>query len=245
MKRVLVLGATSSIAQAIASELAGQGARLFLAARDASRLPRLAADLRIRHQIPVDWGSVDALDFGAHPAFIRKSIERLGGIDGAVFAVGSLGDQPGESHDPQAARRLVDVNLTSSVSLLAPIADLLERQGSGFILGLSSVAGDRGRQSNYVYGAAKGGFSLYLQGLRNRLDRRGVNVFTLKLGFVDTAMTYGKEGLFLVASPRQVGRRARQILNRPSGVYYVPSFWRWIMLVIRLIPEALFKRLSL
>jgi short-subunit dehydrogenase len=121
----------------------------------------------------------------------------------------------------------------------------METQGQGFIVGLSSVAGDRGRQSNYVYGAAKAGFSTYLQGLRNRLEGKGVRVYTLKLGFVDTALTYGMDGLFLVASPEQIAASTLKILGKSSGIYYLPGFWRWIMLFIRMIPERVFKKLSL
>ncbi len=205
----------------------------------------MAADLEIRYGISVHCGRVDAVDFAAHEKFLENAIRTLGEIQGVVFAIGYLGEQPRESVDPETALKIINVNLTAAISLLAPIANVLEKQGQGFIMGLSSVAGDRARQSNYAYGAAKGGLSLYLDGLRNRLDRQGVKVMTLKLGFVDTAMTYGKRGMFLVASPEQVARRAWQILQKPSGIYYVPRFWRIILLVIRLIPESVFKRLKL
>ena len=245
MKHVLILGATSSIARAIASELAREGATLFLGGRDLEELKHMAADLEIRYGISVHCGRVDAVDFSAHEEFLENAIRTLGEIHGVVFAIGYLGEQPRESVDPETALKIININLTAAVSLLAPIANVLEEKGHGFIMGLSSVAGDRARQSNYVYGAAKGGLSLYLDGLRNRLDRQGVKVITLKLGFVDTEMTYGKRGLFLVASPEQVARRAWQTLRRPSGIYYVPRFWRIILLIIRFIPESLFKRLKL
>ncbi len=245
MKKVLILGATSSIAKAIAEDLAGQGTGLFLAGRDSFELERMAADLRIRYGIQTYFGQVDAEDFVNHASFIKKVIGTLGGIDGVVFAIGHLGEQPQDSHDGETARRIVAINFTSAVTLLAPVANVLEGQKHGFILGLSSVAGDRARQSNYVYGAAKGGLSLYLQGLRNRLDRHGVQVITLKLGFVDTPMTYGKKGLFWVASPERVGMLACRTLQKPAGVYYIPRFWRIIMLIIRLVPERVFKKLSL
>ncbi len=245
MKHVLILGATSSIARAIASEFAREGATLFLGGRDLSELKHMAADLEIRYGISVHCGRVDAVDFAAHEDFLENAIRTLGEIHGVVFAIGYLGEQPRESVDPETALKIININLSAAVSLLAPIANVLEEQGQGFIMGLSSVAGDRARQSNYVYGAAKGGLSLYLDGLRNRLDRQGVKVITLKLGFVDTEMTYGKRGLFLVASPEQAARKAWRTLRRPSGIYYVPRFWRIILLIIRFIPESLFKRLKL
>ncbi|MCZ6485934.1 MAG: SDR family oxidoreductase [Acidobacteria bacterium] len=245
MKHVLILGATSSIARAMASVFAREGAKLFLGGRDLSELKHMAADLGIRYGISVHCGRVDAEDFAAHEKFLENAIGTLEEIHGVVFAIGYLGEQPRESADPETALKIININLSAAVSLLAPIANLLEEQGHGFIMGFSSVAGDRARQSNYVYGAAKGGLSLYLDGLRNRLDRQGVKVFTLKLGFVDTEMTYGKRGLFLVASPEQVARIAWQMLQKPSGIYYIPRFWRIILLVIRLIPESVFKRLKL
>ncbi len=245
MKNVLILGATSGIARAIASELARDGANLFLGGRDLAELKHMAADLSIRYGIRAHCGSVDAEDFAAHEDFVKDVFRTLGAIDGVVFAIGYLGEQPRESADPAGARKIININLSSAVSLLAPIANIIEEQGHGFIIGLSSVAGDRARQSNYVYGAAKGGLSLYLDGLRHRLDRKWAKVFTLKLGFVDTEMTYGKRGLFLVASPEQVAKSALKTLQKPSGIYYIPRFWRMIMLVVRWIPEPVFKRLKL
>lgn len=243
--RILVLGATSAIARSLSGILAAGGNTLFLAARDALELDRLAGDLETRHGAKVHSAPLEATDFESHEAFLRKAVDSMQGLDGAVYAIGLLGNQPQDSADASRVRNLIDVNLTSAVSLLAPVANLLEKQGSGFILGISSVAGERGRQSNYGYGAAKAGLSAYLDGLRQRLEGKGVRVYTLKPGFVDTSMTYGKPGLFLVASPEKVAGAAAAILEKPSGVYYLPFFWRWIMLVIRLIPEQIFKKLKL
>jgi decaprenylphospho-beta-D-erythro-pentofuranosid-2-ulose 2-reductase len=136
-------------------------------------------------------------------------------------------------------------NLTGAINLLEPLAACLERQRTGFIIGISSVAGDRGRQSNYIYASAKGGFSIYLQGLRNRLFHAGVRVLTVKAGFVDTAMTYGMPNLFFVASPDYVGEQIVRALEKGRDVAYVPWFWRYIMLVLKLVPESIFKRLKL
>jgi NAD(P)-dependent dehydrogenase (short-subunit alcohol dehydrogenase family) len=128
---------------------------------------------------------------------------------------------------------------------LSLAATHLEAQGSGFLAAISSVAGDRGRQSNYVYGSAKGALSLFVQGLRNRLAPAGVRVHTIKPGFVDTPMTFGLPGMFLVADPGEIGEHIAAAIERGADVVYVPGFWRWIMLVIRLIPERVFKRLKL
>jgi decaprenylphospho-beta-D-erythro-pentofuranosid-2-ulose 2-reductase len=245
MARILILGATSAISRSMARLMATQGHSLFLASRDEEELSRLACDLFVRHGVRVYSGIVDAEDFGSHQAFVSRVNAVLGPIDGVVCAAGHLGNQPEDSHDGDAARRIADINFTGLVSLLAPIANQMEGRKSGFILGISSVAGDRGRQSNFVYGAAKGAFSLYLQGLRNRLQAAGVRVVTIKLGFVDTAMTYGKPGLFLVAPPEKVARRLCRLCERAGGVYYVPRFWRLVMFVVRALPEALFKRLKL
>ncbi len=245
MKKVLVLGATSAIARSIAAELACRGYSLLLAGRSEAELEHLASDLEIRHQVDVSVALIDAEDAASHGEFVTGVAQLLGEIDGVVYAIGLLGDQPLDSIDGPAARHLIEVNLSSAVSLLAPLSNLLAEQGKGFILGLSSVAGDRGKQSNYAYCAAKAGLSVYLDGLRNRLESRGVRVYTLKLGFVDTAMTYGMKGLPMLASPQQIGRQAVRLLDSPSGTYYLPWFWRWLMLLIRMIPERIFKRMRL
>jgi len=244
-KKVLILGATSTIARAIAEDMAELGWNLLLAGRDLEELKRLQGDLRTRYDAIAHVATLEAEHFLDHAQFVESAIQELGGIDGAVFAIGELGEQPADSQDPSRARQLVDVNLTAAVSLLAILANELEKSGGGFLIGLASVAGDRGRKSNYVYGAAKAGLATFLQGLRNRCESANVRVYTVKPGFVDTQMTYGKQGMFLVARPEKVARSVVKLLDRPSGVYYLPGFWRWIMLAIRLIPERIFKRLSL
>jgi decaprenylphospho-beta-D-erythro-pentofuranosid-2-ulose 2-reductase len=188
----------------------------------------------------------EALDFAGTArmaeALLASEGERLAGV---VVAVGALGDPEAARHDAEAARRLIDLNLTAVVALLTSLADALERRGGGFICVLSSVAGERGRQSNYLYGAAKGGLSLYLQGLRNRLHPAGVQVLTVKPGFVDTRMTFGLPGTFLVASPERIARGTLRALRAGRDVVYLPGFWRPLMFAIRALPERLFKRLEL
>jgi decaprenylphospho-beta-D-erythro-pentofuranosid-2-ulose 2-reductase len=246
MKRpVLVVGATSAIARGTAAALARRGYSLYLVGRDPSELARIAADLGIRYQVEVDYGVVDISDYSAHRPFLRQVAEQAGGLAGVLLAAGYLGDSAVARTCFKEAERILTVNLTGAVSFLGECANYLEEQGGGFVIGLSSVAGDRGRQSNYHYGTAKGGLSIFLQGLRNRLFPAGVRVITVKPGFVDTGMTFGLPGLFLVASPVAVGERIAAALEQSQDIIYVPWFWRYIMLIIRLLPEFIFKRLKL
>ena len=249
MSRILVLGATSPIAVALCRRLARRGDQLLLASRPdpgrqgRSDLSTLAADLRVRHQAEIRTACLDARLLDTHAVFFEQAVQRLGGLDGVVLLIGALGEQPRASQHPAGAANLIEVNLTGPASLLALAANHLERQGSGFLLAFSSVAGDRGRQSNYAYGAAKAGLNTFLQGLRHRLGPQGVRVITIKLGFVDTEMTWGLPGLFLVASPDQVARKAIRTLQGPGRTYYLPGFWRPILFILRNLPERLFQRL--
>jgi short-subunit dehydrogenase len=243
---VLVAGATSAIARAVAAELARRGHALVLAARDPAEAESLAADLRLRHGAAVRAAAFDALDFASHAGFAAELVAAEGAaLEGVVVAFGWMGDAERARHDADEARRTIDVNLTAVVSLLTPLADHLERRGAGFVCVLSSVAGDRGRQSNYLYGAAKGGLSVYLQGLRNRLFPAGVRVVTVKPGFVDTRMTYGLAGTFLVASPERVAAGIVRAISRGADEVYLPGFWRPVMTAIRAVPERIFKRMKL
>lgn len=242
MKRVAVLGATSAMARALCREFAGRGDRLFLAARSREDLEAQASDLRLRYGVEVETGLLQAEDRESHAPLIEEAIASLGGLDGVVLALGALGRQPQDSRRAAPAARLVDVNLTAPVSLLTIAAERLEEQRSGFIVAFGSVAGDRGRQSNYAYGAAKAGLDVFMQGLRHRLEPMGIRVLTIKPGFVDTEMTWGLPGLFLVASPHRVARTIAKTLEKRAGVLYVPGFWRYIMMIIRHIPSAIFHR---
>ncbi|MCW9088596.1 MAG: SDR family oxidoreductase [Gammaproteobacteria bacterium] len=242
---VLILGASSAIARATAAAFASRGYGLYLAGRDEEELARDAADLAIRHQVPVATGRFDAEAFAQHPAFIEQVVEASGELAGVVVAFGYLGEQSRAAHDWDETLAIIQRNYVGAVSLLNLCANRMEQTGAGFIVGIASVAGDRGRQSNYTYGSAKGAFALYLQGLRNRLAPAGVRVLTVKPGFVDTGMTFGLPGMFLVASPRYVGERIARAVERGRDVLYVPWFWRYIMLIITHIPERIFKRLKL
>ncbi len=241
---VLILGATSAIARGTAAAFAARGYALYLASRDLDVLQRIAADLRLRHNVEVHHGSFDAEATGTHEAFFQQVLKEMPELSGVILAFGYLGDQQA-ARDFKVGARVIAGNFTGAASMLSYCASHFEARKSGFIIGISSVAGDRGRQSNYVYGAAKGALSLYLQGLRNRLFASGVRVITVKPGFVDTAMTFGLPGLFLVASPQAIGERIARTLDKSADVVYLPWFWRYIMLIIQHIPEPIFKRLKL
>ena len=170
---------------------------------------------------------------------------REDGFEGVVLCIGYLGDKQQAETDLGEARRLLDSNFTGCVLALEVLARHFMRQRAGFICAISSVAGDRGRQSNYLYCGAKAGLTAYLEGLRNRLFHHQVRVITVKPGFVDTPMTYGRPGLFLVARPERVAKSIFRAIQRGKDVVYVPWFWRPIMLLVRIIPEQVFKRLRL
>ena len=240
---VLILGATSDIGRAIAHEYARAGFPLVLAARDHRRLAPDVADLRLRYQVPVEAVEFDLLDGQAPEAFL----DTVGETPGTVICVaGLLGEQDRAQVDRSHARAIFDTNFVAPALLLDAVAQRMEQRGTGTIIGISSVAGDRGRASNYAYGAAKAGFSAFLSGLRNRLARRGVRVITVKPGFVATKMTAGMAlPKALTAQPAEVARAVMRAHRGRQDVIYVRGVWRWIMLIIRSIPEALFKRLSI
>lgn len=242
---VLILGATSAIAKATAAAFAAKGHPLYLAGRDDNELERIAADIAIRYGVTVEYGLFDADSAAEHGKFLDQVIGSVGELEGTVLAFGYLGEQSVAAADGNEQAAIIQRNFTGAASILALIANYLEPRKRGFIIGISSVAGDRGRQSNYTYGAAKGALSLFLQGMRNRLFPAGVKVLTVKPGFVDTAMTFGLPGMFLVASPESTGKQIVSSLEKGKDVVYLPWFWRYIMLIIRSIPERIFKRLSL
>lgn len=242
-KNVVVLGATSAIAKGSCKALAEQGATLYLASRDLAELEKLAGDLKIRYGTTVYYDHFDAEDFASHPDFFNRALKTLGKIEGLLLAFGYLGD-PALYWNLAEQTRILNRNLLGAVSILSYFADYFEQEKEGFIIGISSVAGDRSLHKNYSYNTAKSGFSIYLQGLRNRLFRKNVRVITVKPGFVDTPMTFGRQGMFLVADPEKVGRRMIQQLSKRGDIIYLPWFWRYVMLIIRLIPEAFSKRLS-
>jgi len=242
----LVLGASSPIARAFAEEVAAAGAAVLLAGRDRGDLLRSAADLKLRHGIPVEVLGFDALDRASQRllADAVRTIVPEGKLD-IFLGFGDMPDQAAMEHDPELAVRAINACFTGAAALLLDLAPLLEAGRSGRVIILSSVAGDRGRLKNYVYGAAKAGLTTFAAGLRNRLFRAGVTVTTVKPGFLDTGMTWGQPGIFLAAGPSRAARAMLAAGLKGKETVYVPRLWGLIMLIIRLIPERLFKRLSI
>ena len=244
MPSVLILGATSAIASALAREFAAHKFDLVLGGRDREELSALTSDLSLRYGIRAGVLTFDALDTQTHASTLRSFLSGAGNaLEGVVVCIGYLGDQAKGQCDWEEARRILETNFTGCVSALNILANHFEPRRAGFICAISSVAGDRGRQSNYLYGAAKAGLSTFLQGLRNRLFHANVKVITVKPGFVDTRMTYGRPGLFLVASPESVAKGIFRAIAKGKDVVYLPGFWRFIMLFVQSIPEAIFKRM--
>lgn len=245
MKNILIVGALSEIAQATARLLAARGDRLFLLARNQERLTFLANDLMVRGAAKVDTATFDACVLSDHEKQLANVVGVMGHIDIVLIAHGTLPDQKACEKDPALALREFDTNGLSVMALLLHLANMMEAQGAGNIAVISSVAGDRGRQSNYIYGAAKGAVSIFLQGLRNRLYSHNVHVLTIKPGFVDTTMTKDfKKGLLWV-SPEVIAKGIIEAIDKNKNVVYLPGFWRLIMLIIKHIPERIFKKMHL
>jgi len=244
-QRILIVGAASAIAEATARQWAGRGASLFLVARNAAKLEAIAADLRVRGASDVGIHVMDANDTDAQAAMLDAATARLGGLDVALIAHGTLPDQKACEASVELTLQEIGNNGLSVVALCTRLANLMEAQGRGTIAVIGSVAGDRGRQSNYVYGAAKGMVARFLQGLRNRLAKRGVQVLTIKPGFVDTPMTASFKKGALWAQPADVARGIVRAIDTGRDEVYLPWFWGLIMAVIRHVPERIFKKLSL
>jgi short-subunit dehydrogenase len=240
---VLIVGATSAIAAEVARLYAGHGAGLVLTARNPGRLAAVGDDLRVRGASSVETEVLDVLDRERHAGVVNRAF--VGRLDVALLAHGDLPDQQRCQADPAEAARALELNLVATVELLTLLASQFEAQRSGTIAVITSVAGDRGRQSNYAYGAAKAGVSVFLQGLRQRLHPLGVRVVTLKPGFVDTPMTAHLPRNPLASSPQRAARAIYRAIETGRDVAYIPWFWRPIMALIRAVPESFFKRLRL
>ena len=243
MQRILIMGATSAIAAATAREFAARGNALFLAARDAMALHVLADDLKVRGAIIAGTAVVDALEIDAMPALVDSAMSKLGGLDQALIAHGILSSQSDAEKSISMLRDDFAVNALSVMALCLALARVFSAQGHGVIAAISSVAGERGRQSNYIYGAAKAAVSTFLSGLGQQVHARGVRVVVVKPGFVDTPMTASFSKGLLWAAPQLVARDIRRAMDRGTPVVYTPWFWRSIMLVVRSVPEALFRRM--
>ncbi len=242
---ILVVGAASAIAEAALRLLAARGDALFLVARDADRLEQIVADLRVRGAAQVGSAVLDVRDLAAHAPVIDRAIADLGQLDAVLVAHGTLADQAECERSVDALCREFEINATATLALLTELARRLEAQGHGTLAAITSVAGDRGRASNYVYGAAKAAVTTFLSGLRQRLHGKGVAVVTLKPGFIDTPMTRAFAKGMLWRMPARIAPRLVRALDVGTGTVYLPGFWRAIMAVIRSLPEPVFRRLRL
>jgi decaprenylphospho-beta-D-erythro-pentofuranosid-2-ulose 2-reductase len=245
MQKVLIVGAASAIAEATARIYAQRGARVFLLARNAERLRDIADDLRVRGANDVLTATLDVNDIDQHGPVIESAWRSMDGIDIVLIAHGTLPDQDACEASTELMLREFSTNGSSTIALLNELAPRMAAQGSGTLAIVSSVAGDRGRQSNYVYGAAKAAVTAFTSGLRQRLSKQGVNVVTIKPGFVDTPMTRDFRKGALWAKPEAVAKGIVRAVDRGASVVYLPRFWALIMLIITHIPEFIFKRLKL
>jgi len=245
MRKVLIFGGASAIATAAARAMARDGAGFFLVDLDQERLMAVRQDLLARGASKVEFATADLTVMRDHAGLIGSAGDALPDFDTVLIAYGYMGSQQACQEDFEAARKVFDVNFVRAASLLTLLANRFERQGFGAIAVITSPAGDRGRQSNYVYGAAKGALSVFVQGLRNRLQKSGVTVLTVKPGFVDTPMTADLKKGFLFSKPEVVGEGIYRAIKKGKDIVYLPWFWWPIMLIIKNIPEAVFKRMKL
>ncbi|MEM9344346.1 MAG: SDR family NAD(P)-dependent oxidoreductase [Pseudomonadota bacterium] len=242
MSTWLILGGSSAMARALARAVAAEGDAVFPAGRDKGDLEALATDCRLRGASEAEAIRFDARDASGFAAIHERMVKSHGPLNIAVFT-GSMPPQDEIDADPSLITGVIQDSFTGPAELITLLAPHVEAT-QGTVVGVGSVAGDRGRIGNYVYGSAKAGFHTYMSGLRNRLTRSGAHAITVKPGFVDTAMTWGLEGMFLVASPDAVARDILNAVKKRKDVIYTPFFWRYIMLIIRNIPERIFKKLS-
>lgn len=243
MSYILIIGAKSDIAKAIAREYAKKGYNLYLAAKDKDTLQDLAQDIHTRTQQDIKLVELDILAYQSHQRFYEQLEEKPLGV---ISAVGYLGDQIKAQNCIEESHKIMHTNYTGIVNLLNIIAEDFEKRRSGFIVGISSVAGDRGRKSNYMYGSAKAAFTAYLSGLRNRLYDTQVQVLTVKPGFVATSMTKDMDlPEKLTAQPQEVAEDIFNAQQKGKNILYTKWIWRWIMFIIRMIPEFQFKKMSI
>jgi len=245
MKNVLIIGATSAIAEATARRFANRGDQLYLLARNEDRLNSMSIDLKIRGASDVTTKQFDANNFDEHVSILDDVFTTMGDVTVVLIAHGTLPDQNACQKNFDLTRQELNTNAISTISLLTHIANKLEKQKHGVIAVITSVAGRRGRKSNYVYGAAKGMLSIFLQGLRNRLNSDGVNVLDIKPGFVDTPMTADFKKGFLWAQTDGIAKSILHGIDKGRNEIYTPFFWRFIMMIICNIPEVLFKKMNL
>lgn len=243
MQKILIIGATSAIAESVARLYAARGAALYLVGRSAAKLDNIAADLRVRGAPHVHNGVLDVNDVAAHGALLDNAWAALGGVDTVLIAHGTLPDQAACDASVDLSLQEFATNGTSTIALSAALAQRLQSGTSLAVI--SSVAGDRGRASNYLYGSAKAAVTAYLSGLGQRLRPAGVNVLVIKPGFVDTPMTAAFKKGALWATPDKVAAGILKAIGKRKAVAYLPGFWWAIMMIIKNIPEFVFRRIKL
>ncbi|NTU94602.1 MAG: SDR family oxidoreductase [Bacteroidales bacterium] len=246
MRNILVIGATSAIAEATARLYARQGARFYLLARNGKRLENIVADLKIRGASSVDYQIFEADRLSEHRQLLENALNALGSIDIALVAHGTLGDQKQCESSSEEALSEFQTNTSSTISLLTVLANIFEKQGKGTLAVISSVAGDRGRPSNYVYGAAKAAVTAFCEGLQTRLYKAGVHLLLIKPGMVETPMTADLSmPKALVAQPEVVAKDIMNAISTGKDVLYTPWYWKYIMILVVHIPNFLFKKMNL
>lgn len=242
-KTLLVLGGRSDIGVACAHDFAANGFNIILAARNSSDLSSSRSDFEIRHGVVVHLVEFDAAAPESHAEMYDSLPIKP---DVVIYAIGSLGDQKTLERDWSEAEKVISSNYTGGVSILSVIANDFESRNIGTIIGISSVAGDRGRQSNYIYGSAKAGFSAFMAGLRHRLAKTEVKVLTVKPGFVETKMTEGMDlPHMLTAKPPQIAKAIFKAYRKEKNILYYLPVWRQIMFVVRSVPESIFVKTKL
>jgi short-subunit dehydrogenase len=246
VQRVIILGAQSAIAEAAARLFAEEGARFVLAGRDPGRLNEIGDDLRVRGATAVHAAPIDLVAEPRPAARLQDCVDTLGGVGVVLIAFGALGDQARAEADPAEARRIIDCNFTAAAAWALAAADLLERRRSGALMAIGSVAGDRGRRSNYVYGAAKAGLGILMQGLAHRLAQANARAVLIKPGLVDTPMTaaFEKKGA-LWSQPEAIARVVFRAAERGGPIVYAPAYWRYLMWIIRALPAWAMHRTRL
>lgn len=245
MTKILIVGATSAIAHETAKLFANNKAKLFLAGRSQEKLNAVCNDLLVRGAEQAETFCLDLTKFDQHQQLLETAINTLGGLDAVLIAHGTLGDQQACEQSVTKTISEFNVNCLSVISILTIVANYFEEQMRGCIAVITSVAGDRGRKSNYIYGTAKGALNVFLQGLRNRLFSSGVSVVTIKPGFVDTPMTASIPKNSFFAQPQTVAKGIYRAMKQSKNVVYLPWFWRPIMLIVKIIPESIFKKMNL
>lgn len=242
-KTVLILGGNSDVGKSLAKDFGKLGSNLILTSRKEGQLDSFKSDLEIRNEINCDVQLFDALDFKSHDSFYKNLKLKP---DIVITCIGYLDNQQDSQIDFQESLMSIQTNFTGLVSILNIISNDFEKREEGVIVGISSVAGDRGRGSNYIYGSSKSGFTSYLSGLRNRLNKSGVKLITVKPGFIKSKMTSHLDlPKILTSDPKEISKDIIKSIKNGGSVVYIKWYWKWIMFIIKIIPEKIFIKLSL